>query len=260
MPKIYDGSLQWPSMKILLIECASLRNAWKNMLLSGHQWRLYHNDAGGAGVYLNGKKFEMKPDKIYLISPQCELRTWVDGNPRQIYIHFEMDRLTGRSDFLCNELELTPPFAEAFRKIDDLLKSPDKSVPWRLTLQAFQLAAGVLESLSPEMLCEPDFDERIARVRNHMSNAPAGDFTLENMAKEAGMSPNAFLIRFKEVTGVTPHQYLLSIRYTAAARLLKDGLHDIDEVCEIVGVKDRFHFSRRFKQLYGMSPGAYRRS
>ena len=63
-----------------------------------------------------------------------------------------------------------------------------------------------------------------------------------------------------EITKVTPYQYLLSVRYTMAAYLLKNGEYDIEKVCEMIGVKDRFHFSRRFKQLYGMPPGAYRKS
>ena len=34
----------------------------------------------------------------------------------------------------------------------------------------------------------------------------------------------------------------------------------IDEICEIVGVKDRFHFSRTFKKIYGVPPARYRRN
>ena len=36
--------------------------------------------------------------------------------------------------------------------------------------------------------------------------------------------------------------------------------HAIDEICEYVGVRDRFHFSRMFKSRYGLSPGRYRAS
>ena len=43
------------------------------------------------------------------------------------------------------------------------------------------------------------------------------------------------------------------------ARLLEEGELSIDDICETVGVKDRFHFSRMFKRLHGLSPAAYRR-
>lgn len=259
MTKIYEGIIQqYPTMKIQLVDSAELLSEWQQNTLSGYCWRLYHNDSDGAGIYSGGKKIEMLPDKIYLLVPNCELKTWVEKNPRQLYIHFDMDRLTGRSDILYHELPMTDSIKEKFESLQNML---DTQVPqWRITLKAFQLAAEVLEQVDPALLCESEQDERITRVRNHISNSPGEDFTLESMAQEAGMSVNAFLTRFQEIMKVTPYQYLLRVRYTTAAYLLKNGKHDIEEVCEMVGVKDRFHFSRRFKELFGIPPGAYRKS
>ena len=74
----------------------------------------------------------------------------------------------------------------------------------------------------------------------------------------AGMSENSFLIIFRKYTGTTPYQYLLHLRYSRAASLLEMGNCTIDEICDIIGVRDRFHFSRTFKKLYGSAPAAYR--
>ena len=249
---------QYPTMKIQLVASAELFAAWQQVTLSGYCWRLYHNDSDGAGIFSGEKKIEMQPDKIYLLTPNCELKTWAEKNPRQLYIHFDMDQLTGHNNFLYHELPLTKSTKEKF---DALQKMLDSGTPqWQITLKAFQLAAEVLEQVDPALLCESEQDERITRVKNHISNSPGDDFTLESMAKEAGMSVNAFLLRFQEIMKVTPYQYLLRVRYTTAAYLLKNGQHDIEEVCEMIGVKDRFHFSRRFKELYGIPPGAYRKS
>ena len=46
---------------------------------------------------------------------------------------------------------------------------------------------------------------------------------------------------------------------TNAARLLEERRLSIDEISEAVGIRDRFHFSRTFKRLYGCTPAAYRR-
>ena len=78
------------------------------------------------------------------------------------------------------------------------------------------------------------------------------------VARRLGMPVNAFIRRFQAGTGSTPYQYLTNLRYTRAARLLEEGELSIDDICETVGVKDRFHFSRMFKRLHGLSPAAYR--
>ena len=85
------------------------------------------------------------------------------------------------------------------------------------------------------------------------------DIGIEELAARARMAPNAFLRQFRGITGSTPYQYLLQLRYSYASQLLESQAFSIDEICELVGVKDRFHFSRRFKKLYGAPPALYRR-
>ena len=82
---------------------------------------------------------------------------------------------------------------------------------------------------------------------------------IDQLAARVRMAPNAFLRQFREITGSTPYQYLLQLRYSYASQLLESRAFSIDEICELIGVKDRFHFSRRFKKLYGAAPAQYRR-
>ena len=86
------------------------------------------------------------------------------------------------------------------------------------------------------------------------------DFDIPALAARAGFAPNAFIRRFREVTGRTPHQYLLNLRYIQAARLLESTDLGIDEIIAEIGVRDRFHFSRTFKRFYGTPPAAFRAS
>lgn len=58
-----------------------LREFWNGFLLSGGIWRLYWNDAPGAGVILNGEKVELQPDALYVLPPYPELFTFWNGTP-----------------------------------------------------------------------------------------------------------------------------------------------------------------------------------
>ena len=70
---------------------------------------------------------------------------------------------------------------------------------------------------------------------------------------------NAFTRRFREVMGITPHHYLQEIRYALAAQLLESTSLTIGEICEKIGIRDPFHFSREFKRYHERSPSLYRK-
>ncbi|MEO0586838.1 MAG: helix-turn-helix transcriptional regulator, partial [Planctomycetota bacterium] len=57
----------------------------------------------------------------------------------------------------------------------------------------------------------------------------------------------------------TPAQYLRERRVTAAATMLRSSDASIETIASETGFGDRSYFSRAFKQVLGVSPGAYRR-
>ena len=59
--------------------------------------------------------------------------------------------------------------------------------------------------------------------------------------------------------GITPHHYLQEIRYALAAQLLESTSLSIGEICEKIGVRDPFHFSREFKRYHERSPSLDRK-
>ena len=229
---------------------------WHRFHLTGGFWRLYHHDIPGAGVWLDGHKVELRTDSVYLLPPYPELVTWREQPVNQFYIHFEAASLFGNPEHPLTRLELTPELAELIAEARRLIAA--ESGGNRLDLLAFAIAGIALARLPGEALRELDRDRRIARVCDWMRNHPARELDISDLAARAGFAPNSFIRRFREVTGNTPHQYLLHLRYTFAARLLESTGLGIDAVAAEIGVKDRFHFSRTFKRLYGSPPAAYR--
>lgn len=81
---------------------------------------------------------------------------------------------------------------------------------------------------------------------------------LESAAAQAELSPFHFLRAFRQVLGVTPHQYLIRARLRRAARLLGDEDRSITDVAYACGFGDLSNFVRTFHRAAGVSPGRFR--
>jgi AraC-like DNA-binding protein len=87
----------------------------------------------------------------------------------------------------------------------------------------------------------------------------AHSWTVEELAKEAGMSRSSFAVLFKSVVGVPPLSYVASWRIYRAKLLLAAG-GSIAEAAEQTGYGTDIALSRAFKAATGVAPGQWRRS
>jgi transcriptional regulator GlxA family with amidase domain len=85
-------------------------------------------------------------------------------------------------------------------------------------------------------------------------------WTVETLAAAAGMSRSAFALRFKQLLGKTPLEYLTDWRMYKATGLLQENNRKLFEVAESVGYDSDAAFSKAFKRVLGMAPKEYRRS
>lgn len=83
---------------------------------------------------------------------------------------------------------------------------------------------------------------------------------IEQYADSLHVSTNYFIRKFKQYMGISPTQYILSLRINKAQTLLLDSNHNINEIAEIVGYENPLYFSRIFKKETGMSPSQYRKN
>lgn len=83
--------------------------------------------------------------------------------------------------------------------------------------------------------------------------------SIEEYAKSRGMSISWFIRNFKDYTGSTPTQYLLSLRISNAQSLLESTSYNVTEIAEIVGYDNPLYFSRLFKKQCGVAPTEFRK-
>lgn len=103
-------------------------------------------------------------------------------------------------------------------------------------------------------------DRKIARALVAMHGTPERAWTVETLAKEAGMSRTAFAQRFATLVGQSPLSYLSGWRMLLAERWLAEERLSVAAVAERLGYGSETAFRRAFKRRQGIGPGSIRRS
>lgn len=117
----------------------------------------------------------------------------------------------------------------------------------------------VEQAETPPAMLAAFTDRQIGAALELMHQAPGDAWTLESLARRAGMSRSALASRFRQLVSTTPMQYLTMWRMLIARRLLGTPGLSTGAIAERVGYQSEAAFSKAFKKAVGKGPGAYRR-
>lgn len=103
-------------------------------------------------------------------------------------------------------------------------------------------------------------DRRIRRSVELMHTQLDQDLTLKELSAASYLSPFHFARLFKKLTGLSPHNYLASIRATRAQLLLAETDLSVTEIGARVGYLSGSHFTKAFRLATGATPREFRKS
>lgn len=116
-----------------------------------------------------------------------------------------------------------------------------------------------LESLTSDNSALAGFaDPQLHRALTAFHRDPAKTWSVEELARTAGMSRTGFAQNFTAKMGVTPMQYLTSWRMQIACQGLTEQGLNVADAAELAGYASEAAFSRVFRKMVGVSPAAYR--
>lgn len=100
-------------------------------------------------------------------------------------------------------------------------------------------------------------DSRIAPTIHAIHANPGTSWTLPALARTAGMSRSKFALRFKNVTGYSPIEYLTHWRMLLAGDRLRRGGEPVSVIALSLGYESEAAFSTAFRRVMGVSPRKY---
>lgn len=132
-------------------------------------------------------------------------------------------------------------------------QSVDKNIVESATGESVTAEAVSSAELSKE---DERFYRKLERIVNARLRNP--NLNIDIIASQFGIGRTNFYRKVREVTGMSPNDYLRKCRMERAAELLSNPQVTVSDVCTQVGIPDAQYFSRVFKAFYGISPSIYR--
>ncbi len=102
-------------------------------------------------------------------------------------------------------------------------------------------------------------DPQVGKALRPMHAQPERNWTVEELAREAGVSRSVLAARFTELLGESPIRYLARWRVHLAKQLLRESAFGIAEIAARVGYDSEAAFNRAFKRAEGQPPATWRR-
>ena len=100
-------------------------------------------------------------------------------------------------------------------------------------------------------------DRATAIIEKHLDDT---EFNVNIFAREMGMARTNLFTKLKAITGQTPNDFILTIRLKKGALMLRNNMElNISEISDKIGFNSSRYFSKCFKDVYHVSPLAYRK-
>lgn len=125
------------------------------------------------------------------------------------------------------------------------------------------LRKSLLQKIFGEKFLETDIEEMpeednyqlINKVKKIiLDNLDKESLKISHIASETGMSRTKFFTKWKSLTGEAPIELMTRIRMEKAHELLESGKYRIQEIPEMVGLKDVKNFRNKYKKHFGIAP------
>lgn len=148
---------------------------------------------------------------------------------------------------------LTKPF-----KLD-ILKARIKNLMEQTDRRKASFSKGI--DISPSEVAVTTIDQKLMDkimqyIEKNMDNA---DYSVEELSSDIGMHRMNLYRKIQSIAGMTPTEFIRTMRLKRAAQLLRDDPNlTIAEVCDKVGFNTQKYFTKYFKEMFGVPPSQYR--
>lgn len=213
--------------------------------------------------------FSVHTGQGFMIFPYQITTYWADSSHPWEYVWVEFDGMYAKEVIRQSGLTINSPVyrstdraitAQMMQAMLDLAKKSDDTQFYKLS-KLYQFADC--------LICSSDkfqkwgasgtlSDFYLQTAFSYIEHNFMNPITVESIAMQCNIHRNRLLKVFKDNIGKSPQEYLIHYRMSKASQLLTTTKLSINEIGNAVGYPNQLHFSRAFKNIYGISPKKYR--
>lgn len=214
-------------------------------------YTLLHYVVSGKGIYqTRGQTYSVKSGEVFRILPGETCYYRADDNDPWTYRWLAFDgTLSKRFEALPPVFPVSAIAAQCF-----VMDDPENDMPeYRIASNLFRLYAEIFEPLDSKST------SYVRRARDYVdATYMLSELRVEEIANRLHLDRRYLSRIFKEKTGESLQEYIVSTRMAVAQKALSEGL-SVASAAERCGYTDVFLFSKMFKRRFGVSPANWKK-
>lgn len=242
---------------------------------AGHRWGkgvrdqyILHLIVSGNGTYITpDDTYKLSAGDMFLIRPYTEIEYYADeADPWEYYwVNFtgsDAEYILKKTDLTTERPVIHGCSAEIYEAIENIVKNPAsfRYEDVELTGRLYILLSLLMKesSVSEANTSEKSSTGILKAAKEYVAINYPLSFSVEDMARAAGVSRTTLFRVFKAEMNTSPVNYLTMFRISQAKRLLSETDLSVTAVARSVGYEDNLYFSRVFRKTENVSPMEYR--
>lgn len=231
-------------------------------------YQLLYIAAGQGHFFINGEECVVTAGNIvvYLPGQPQEYVYYKDDKTDVYWVHFtgsDVERIIDYYNIRLSEniiyIGTSPDYQWLFGQIIQEMQLCRPRFEELISL----LLRNIFILISRNIISEKGFsnssEKEIEYAMHYFRNNYNTDINVEEYALSRGMSASSFFQNFKQITGLSPLQFIVRLRLSNAQNLLENSNLTIAEISNDVGYENPLYFSRIFHKHIGVSPSEYRK-
>ena len=254
------SSINAITLRLYASAYAEVRNTWHCEESAVPYTRIYMVHEGTAWLSDRTQTFRMEPNRVYIIPTGVACSYHCDGIMRKLFFHvniYDADRtdlLLGSQQIGCISVE--PDFVERLLQHYRGNEFPDAAI---LQAQLLQLLGTYLQQYQAVPVPPPSYSEAVAKTIDYIRQHLSAKLRNEELAQQLFVSRTYLTDRSRKETGMSLGKFIdYQLMYEAQLRLCQTD-DSIYAISQDLGFSNQCYFSRRFKQMYGLTPLQYRK-
>ena len=231
-------------------------------------YQLLYIASGKSHFFIDGKEHIVTAGHMVIFHPDepQHYKYYKEDRTSVYWVHFtgsQVEKILEHYNIIRGEKIIysgtSPDFQWLFGQIIQELQLCRKQYDEMLTLLLRNIFILIRRSLEINTNFTDTMEKEVSYAIYYFRDNFNKEINVDEYAQSLNISVSWFIRCFRQITGMTPLQYVINLRISNAQMLLETSDYTISQIAESVGYENALYFSRLFHKQTGISPKEYRK-